>query len=35
MTDYALMKNILYIGKADSVEEMTEKALEELSLIHI
>ena len=29
MTDYALMNHRLYIGEADSVKEMTEKALEE------
>ena len=29
MTDYALMNHLLYIGEADTVREMTEKALEE------
>ena len=29
MTDYALMNHLLYIGEADAVREMTEKALEE------
>ena len=29
MTDYALMNHLLYIGEADTVREMTEKALKE------
>ncbi len=29
MTDYALMNHLLYIGQADSVKEMTEKAIKE------